>query len=142
MSSDVPSAAMMVPVVNVARFMETLQDELLEDVFVDAGLVIVENFAPHIFIGPTARRDWRQGFGVHARGLSELVHSFGSAQDFSRTADLAYFSLPTRWVGKADGREFTEEGGWAFVLGVESGIWHIKSYVWAVTSFELSSPDV
>ncbi|PCJ71876.1 MAG: hypothetical protein COA62_04760 [Rhodobiaceae bacterium] len=142
MNSDVPSAAMMVPVVKVARFMETLQGDVLDDVFVDEGLVIVENFAPHIFSGPTARRDWQQGFGVHARGLSELVHSFGPAQDFSWTGDLAYFSLPTRWGGKVDGRDFAEEGGWAFVLGGESGIWRIKSYVWAVTCFELSSPDV
>ncbi len=139
MSSSVPTAAMMAPVAKVARFMETLQEPVLDGVFVVDGLVIVENFAPHIFAGPTASRDWQRGFCAHAKELSDLTHAFGQAQDFLLTGDLAYFSLPTHWTGKVGGVPFSEDGGWAFVLRYEANGWRIKSYAWAVTGFALTS---
>lgn len=137
MGSGMPDAAMMAPVTKVARFMETLDETLLDDAFVDSGLVIVENFSPHVFSGSTAFKDWRKGFCAHARGLAGLTHMFGRAQDFLLTGDQAYFSLPTTWTGKIDGTAFSEEGGWAFVLEGELNVWRIKSYAWAVTDFSM-----
>ena len=52
----------------------------------------------------------------------------------ARDGDRAFFVLPTTWTGKAHGRSFSEEGGWAFVLEETYGRWRILSYAWAVTS--------
>ncbi len=138
MSFDAPSAAMMLPVTSVARFMSMLDESLLEGTFVDEGLVIVENFAPHIFSGPNARKEWTRGFCTHAQGLSELAHGFGPAQDFLLTDDQVYFSLPTTWTGRVDGAFFLEEGGWAFLLQSGRAGWRIRYYGWAVTGFSLT----
>src|ERR1700741_769370 len=97
-----PDAAMIAPVQALASFMATLDDARLEGVFAD-DVVIVENFAPYIF-RDVAR--WREGFRAHAAALSGLRSSFGTAQDFSRDGERAYFVLPTTWKGLSKGRAF------------------------------------
>lgn len=109
------------------------------DVFAASPVVIVENFAPYVFDGANAVSRWWRGFRAHAAAgeLANLQASFGAAQDYDRTGDTVFFTLPTRWSGTTGGRGFVEHGGWAFVLVLESGAWRIRSYAWAVTSFEL-----
>jgi hypothetical protein len=128
---------MMAPVRAVARFMATLDDAHLEGVFAD-DVTIVENFAPYIFRDPAR---WREGFRAHAASLSGLQSSFGTAQDFSRDGERAYFVLPTTWNGLSKGRTFEEEGGWAFVLAGRNDLWTIAAYAWAVTAFRLREPS-
>ncbi len=131
-----PDDAMMVPVRAVADFMRTLDAASIAGVFVD-DVVIVENFAPYIFRGPSAAARWQAGFREHAATLSDLRNSFGEALDFSSDGDTAYFVLPTVWTGQIRGKPFAEEGGWAFVLERQGEGWRIASYAWAVTAFRL-----
>jgi len=126
-----PDEDMLAPVRRLARFMATLDDSNLEGVFAE-DLTIVENFAPFLFRGDDAAQAWRAGFVEHARTLGELVPEFGSAQDFSREDQTAYFVLPTRWSGKSRGRPFTELGGWSFILTRATGPWRIAAYAWSV----------
>lgn len=121
----------MAPVKALASFMATLDDAHLEGVFA-GDVTIVENFAPYIFRDAAC---WREGFRAHAVSLSELRSSFGTAQDFSRDGERAYFVLPTTWKGRAKGRAFDEEGGWSFVLVQRNDLWTIAGYAWAVTDF-------
>ncbi len=127
---------MQVPVQALVQFMATGDETDLRDAFASDGLVIVENFAPFVFQGPGAFERWRDGFREHATAgdLTELQHSFGPAQDVSLEGDTAYFVLPTTWTGRAHGRPFSEDGGWAFVLVRDQGRWRIRSYAWAVTA--------
>ena len=131
-----PDAAMMEPVERVVRFMRTLEADGLEGAFTTFP-AIVENFAPYLIRGEDAVERWREGFGARAQalGLAGLAVSFSAAQDFSRTGERVFFSLPTVWTGKAHGKAFRETGGWAFVLDGEDGAWRIRSYAWAVTGF-------
>jgi ketosteroid isomerase-like protein len=131
-----PDDAMMAPVRAVADFMRTPDAAPIADVFAD-DVVIVENFAPYIFRGPSAAARWQAGFREHAATLSDLRNRFGEAQDFSRTGDTVYFVLPTTWTGQTRGKPFVEEGGWAFVLERRGEGWRIASYAWAVTAFRL-----
>ena len=131
-----PDAAMMEPVRKVIRFIQTLDADGLADAFTTFP-AIVENFAPYLIRGEDAVERWREGFRARARALelADLAVSFGAAQDFSRTGERAFFSLPTTWTGKSGGKAFRETGAWAFVLDDENGAWRIRSYAWAVTSY-------
>lgn len=127
-----PDAAMMEPIEKIARFIAT-GDEACLAAFAVHDVVILENFAPHLFLGPDAVARWAKGMREHARTLAGLKHSFGAAQDFTSDAEHAFFSLPTHWQGTSNGRSFHEDGGWSFLLVMEQGGWRVKSYGWAVT---------
>ena len=131
-----PTDDMMAPVQDLARSMAKGDGSGLDEVFVEDGAVILENFAPFLFVGICAVSRWSDMFQRHVivDELSELQWRFGEAQDFAQEDDVAYFVLPTTWTGKSHGRPFSEDGGWAFVLEEAGGRWRIRSYAWAVTS--------
>ena len=131
-----PDRAMMAPIRAIADFMATLDDAPVEKIFTDDP-VIVENFAPYVFRGPSTVSRWREGFRQHAATLSELSNAFGPAQDFSRSGDTVYFVLPTTWTGRTAGKPFEERGGWSFVLTRQGADWRVACYAWAVTAFRL-----
>lgn len=137
MAENVPDASMMAAVERLARFMTTRSDADLIGVFAEADVTIIENFAPYVFEGPDAVQKWASGFRQHALGLAELQQTFGPPQDFSMDEDLAYLSLPTNWTGTSNGRRFSEDGGWAFVLVRHGNEWRVQNYGWAVTEYRL-----
>src|SRR5258706_12950036 len=108
MSHPGPDAAIMAAVENVARFMATGDDAHLRGAFADPNVTIIENFAPYVFQGPDAVRQWARLFKDHASGLANLQVSFGEAHDFSIDGDVAYFSLPTTCTATTNGRKFSE----------------------------------
>ncbi|MFZ5878408.1 MAG: nuclear transport factor 2 family protein, partial [Chloroflexota bacterium] len=128
---------LLVPIEKVARFIET-GDESLLSAFAKQGVVIIENFAPHLFEGEDAVKRWSQKILSWHRPPSDLVlkHKFGTPQDISIHDDLAFLSLPTHWTISENGSKFEEDGGWAFVLVREDGEWRVRSYGWAVTLIE------
>lgn len=130
-----PDASMMAGPAALARFLETADQAVLEGVFSDGEVTILENFAPHVFTGQDGLAHWRNLMARHVGAIGELRHAFGSPQDFGRTGDLVYFSLPTRWTGVRDGKAFDEQGGWSFTLVWEEAAWRIRAYGWSVTSF-------
>ena len=133
-AADAPDPEMLAVVERVARFIETLDAAEIADVFADRNVTIIENFAPYRFDGATALDAWASGMRAHREATADLHHAFGAPQDYSRTGDQAFFSLPTTWTGRFRARPFTETGGWAFVLTRQNDRWRIQSYGWAVTS--------
>lgn len=127
--------ALLAPIEKIARFIET-GDESLLIAFAEKGVVIIENFAPHLFEGEDAVMRWAQVILSWHEQPIELVHSFGPAQDLSVHGDTAFLALPTHWTGLQHGVRFNEDGGWAFVLVKEHGEWRVRSYGWAVTFYE------
>ncbi len=125
------------PIQKVARFIET-GDESLLSAFAEKGVVIIENFAPHLFEGTDAVQRWSQKILSWHAPPSDLVlkHSFGPVQDFSLQEGLAFLSLPTHWTISQNGKSFEEDGGWAFVLVQEQDGWRVRCYGWAVTLIE------
>lgn len=130
-----PDAAMMAGPQALARFLETADESVLRDVFSAGDLVILENFPPHVFTGQDGLAHWRALMARHVGAISDLRHVFSPPQDFGRTGDTVYFSLPTRWTGVRDGKRFDEHGGWSFTQVLERGRWRIRAYGWSVTSF-------
>lgn len=131
-----PDTAMMAAPSALARFLETADASLLDGVFSGGDVTILENFAPHVFLGQEGLAQWRAIMTAHVGAIGALKHEFGAPQDFGLTDQTVHFTLPTRWTGVRDGRRFTELGGWTFVQAPEAGGWRIRSYGWAVVSFD------
>lgn len=133
-AADGPTDAMMAPVRTLASCMAKGLPDDCELPFVRRGVVIAENFAPYMFVGEGAVGRWRDGFVKHLEaGADEgLAFRFGTAQDFNRSGNRVYFSLPTVWTGVSRGRHFEETGGWSFVLADDHGQFRIVGYAWTV----------
>ena len=129
--------ALLAPIEKIARFIET-GDESLLLAFANKGVVIIENFAPHLFEGEDAVKRWSQKILSWHKPPSDLVlkHRFGTHQDLRVQDNLAFVSLSTHWTISENGDSFEEDGGWAFVLVKEDGEWRVRSYGWAVTFIE------
>ena len=132
-----PDTAMMAPVTQLVHYMGHVDGASLPPVFVERGLVIVENFAPYVFRGSDAAARWDAGFRQHVAegGLRDLTTEFGDPQDFDQVGSRVYFSLPTIWRGIDSGKRFEEFGSWVFVLERTAGSWRILSYAWGVSRF-------
>jgi hypothetical protein len=124
--------ALLAPIEKVARFLET-GDRSLLSAFAGKGVVIIENFPPHLFEGADAVERWAEVISSWHTHPLELVHSFGPAHDLRVQDGVAFLSLPTHWTGVRKGAPFHEDGGWAFVLVQEQGEWRVRCYGWAVT---------
>lgn len=126
--------ALLAPIEKIARFIET-GDQSLLSAFANQGVVIIENFAPHLFEGEDAVKRWSQKILSWHEPPSDLVlkHKFGPPQDLRVHDGLAFVSLPTHWTISEDDDRVEEDGGWAFVLVQEDGEWRVRSYGWAVT---------
>ncbi len=135
-AKDVPDATMMAPVITLAHYMAHVPGAALPAVFVEDGLVIVEDFAPYLFSGKEAAAQWDAGFRRHAIPLKDLRFTFGPAHDFERTGDQVFFVLPTTWRGIYKDRRFVEHGAWSFVLKNARGRWRILAYGWGATDLQ------
>lgn len=131
-----PDTTMMAPVTALASYMAQVEGAGLPPVFVDDGLVIVEDFAPYVFAGKDAAAQWDSGFRQHAIPLKDLKFSFAAAHDFERTDDRVFFVLPTTWRGVYKDRRFEEHGAWSFVLENTAGQWRILAYGWGATDLQ------
>jgi hypothetical protein len=129
-----PDAQMMAAPEALARFLETADAALLDGVFSTGDVTILENFPPHVFNGQDGFAHWRKLMTRHVGAIAD------SPQDFGLTGDTVHFTLPTHWTGVRDGILFRELGGWTFVQVREGGGWRIRSYGWAVISFEQPVP--
>lgn len=132
---NTPDAAMMAAPEALAHFLETGDAALLEEVFSDGDVTILENFPPHAFHGQPGLAQWRALMSAHVGAIGDLRHTFGAPQDFALVDGVVHFTLPTRWRGVRDGRPFNELGGWTFVQVREGDDWRIRSYGWAVVDF-------
>ncbi len=127
--------AMMAGPEALARFLETGDETLLDGVFSDGDVTILENFPPHVFNGQSGLAQWKTLMAKHVGAIGELHHTFERPNDFGVTGDTVHFTLPTRWSGVRDGAPFTELGGWTFVQVRDGDRWRIRSYGWAVVEF-------
>jgi RimJ/RimL family protein N-acetyltransferase len=139
-ADDQPDAAMIAAAGCVAAVIESGGVASARDAFVGSEVTIVENFAPYVFAGPGCVERWSERMRAHLAGVTGLRHTFGPAQDFIRADEDVYFSLPTTWRGLKHGKPFVEDGGWAFVLTRQGGVWKVRGYGWAVTGSSSALP--
>lgn len=100
--------------------------------FSTGDIAIVDEFAPHRWLGPHAAQDWAAGYEKHAQatGVSDGIVKYGAPTRSEIEGDAAYVIIPTTYLYKEHSKPMVEEGQMTFVLHEESGGWKIKSWTW------------
>jgi hypothetical protein len=95
-------------------------------------ILIVDEFAPHRWIGPHAAQDWAADYDKHAKatGVSDGSVKYGATTRTEIEGNAAYVVIPTVYNYKQSGKPTTEEGQMTFVLHAEAGNWKISSWIW------------
>ena len=96
-------------------------------------ITIVDEFAPHRWLGPHAPQDWAADYEKHAQatGVSDGVVRYGPPTRTEIEGDAAYAIVPTTYLYKQRGQAMAEEGQMTFVLHAEAGNWKIRSWTWS-----------
>ncbi len=101
--------------------------------YASGDITIVDEFAPHRWIGPHAPQNWAADYDKHAQatGVSDGSVKYGSPTRTEIESDVAYVIIPTTYLYKDHGQPTVEEGQMTFVLHAEAGGWKIRSWTWS-----------
>lgn len=96
-------------------------------------ILIIDEFAPHRWLGPHAPQQWAADYDKHAQatGVSDGSVTYGAPTRSEIEGDVAYVILPTKYSYKERGKAMTEEGEMTFVLHAEAGGWKISAWTWS-----------
>ncbi len=94
---------------------------------------IIDEFAPHSWIGATACADWLTSFGADAKtnGITDGVVTPGKPEHIQVDGDRAYAVYPADYNFKKKGKPVHEKGTWTFALQKLSGSWKITAWTWS-----------
>lgn len=103
--------------------------------YASGDIVIVDEFAPHLWTGPHAAQDWAADYDKHAQatGVSDGSVKYGDPTRAEVEGDFAYVVIPTVYTYKEHGQAMTEDGQMTFVLHHEQGAWKISAWTWTGT---------
>ncbi|MFY9643870.1 MAG: nuclear transport factor 2 family protein [Terriglobales bacterium] len=95
-------------------------------------ITIVDEFAPHRWIGPHAPQDWAADYDKHAQanGVSDGIVKYGAPTRTEVEGDAAYVVIPATYLYKERGQSMVEKGQMTFVLHAEGGGWKIQGWTW------------
>ncbi len=100
--------------------------------YATGDIVIVDEFAPHLWTGPQAPHQWAADYDKHtqATGVSEGSVKYGVPTRTEIEGGVAYVVVPTTYLYKEHGQPLVEEGQMTFVLRMEAGTWKIGGWTW------------
>ena len=95
--------------------------------------VVIDDFAPHIWQGPTACADWAAALAAFARteGDTDAHVTTAKPKALTVTGDRAYAVLPAHYSYKQKGKPVNEPGLWTFSMQKVDGGWRITGWSWA-----------
>jgi hypothetical protein len=101
--------------------------------YATGNIAIIDEFAPHRWIGPHAPQQWAADYDKHAQvtGVSDGLVKYGAATRIEIESEVAYVIVPTTYLYKQHGNPLKEEGQMTFVLHEEGGAWKISSWTWS-----------
>ena len=96
-------------------------------------IIIVDEFAPHRWVGPHAPQEWAADYDKHAQAtdVSDGKVKYGAPSRTEIEGDAAYVIVPTVYIYKEHGQPRAEEGQMTFVLHQEAGAWKITGWTWS-----------
>lgn len=99
-----------------------------------APAAIIDEFAPHAWVGATACADWLKSFDADskARGVTDGVVTIGNPATLKVEGDRAYAVYPAHYDFKEKGKPVREMGSWTFALQKVSGSWKISAWTWSL----------
>lgn len=100
--------------------------------YASGDIVIMDEFAPHIWAGPHAAQDWAADYDKHAKAndVSDGSVKYGAPTRTEVEGNAAYVVIPTVYNYKEHGKAVTEEGQMTFVLRMEKDTWKIAAWTW------------
>ncbi len=100
--------------------------------YATGDIMIVDEFAPHLWVGLHAAQDWAADYDKHAQatGVSDGSVKYGAPTRVEVEGDAAYVVIPTIYNYKDHGQATTEKGQMTFVLRKEEDVWKIKAWTW------------
>jgi hypothetical protein len=101
--------------------------------YASGDIIIVDEFAPHRWVGPHAPQEWAADFDKRsaASGVSDGSVKYGVPTRTEIEGDVAYVIVPTVYRYKEHGKPLAEEGQMTFVLHAEAGGWKISGWTWS-----------
>lgn len=99
--------------------------------YASGPIAIVDEFAPHVWIGPDAPHAWAADYDKHAAaaGVSDGMVKEGAPTLISVTGEAAYVVIPAVYTYKEKGRPMSEEARMTFVLKGGPD-WKIAAWTW------------
>jgi hypothetical protein len=100
--------------------------------YASGDIVIVDEFAPHLWLGSHAAQDWAADYEKHAQaaGVSDGSVKYGAPTRVEVEGSVAYVVIPTIYNYKEHGKAQTEEGQMTFVLHAQGDAWKIAQWTW------------
>jgi hypothetical protein len=95
-------------------------------------IVIMDEFAPHLWVGPRAPQQWEADYDKHAQatGVTDGRVTYGAPTRKEVEGDKAYVIVPTVYLYKEHGKPLVEEGQLTLTLHVEAAAWKITGWTW------------
>ena len=93
---------------------------------------IIDEFAPHCWIGPNAAHEWAADYDKHATatGVTDGLVKYDAPTRSVIDGDTAYVVIPALYTYKEHGQPVAEEGQMTFVLHAETAGWKIQGWTW------------
>lgn len=130
-----PTPAMMKPVRALLQALNTNSAAPAAGAFT-ANAIIVDEFAPFRWTGPSAASQYMSSFGsmIKAAKLSDVHGTIGKVTAFDRTGNRAYMVIATDVAATMNGKRSVEHGTWTFTLQSSGSTWQIDSVTWGTVS--------
>jgi ketosteroid isomerase-like protein len=95
-------------------------------------ITIIDEFAPHRWVGPQAPQQWAAAYDKHATaaGVTDGVVKYSEPTRQEVEGDVAYVVIPAVYTYKEHGTAIVEDGQMTFALHAEASGWKIKGWTW------------
>jgi ketosteroid isomerase-like protein len=95
-------------------------------------IAIVDEFAPHRWLGRSAPKNWAADYDKHAAafGVSAGLVKYGEPTRTEISGKSAYVIIPTVYSYKDHGKPTVEEGQMTYVLRSGASGWKITAWTW------------
>jgi hypothetical protein len=99
------------------------------------GIAIVDEFAPHLWVGKSAFATWSADYDkdAKAKGITEPAVSMEAPLVNTIDGDTAYLVCPMTYTYNLKGIPMREPARMAMVLHKESGAWRFTAWTWTGT---------
>jgi hypothetical protein len=104
--------------------------------FAPASIAIIDEVAPHAWIGPTALGDWARDLAANdkAAGVSDEVVTLGDPTREIVSGDKGYLVVSVVYTFKQHGAAMREPAQMTYALTKAAGGWLISGWSWVGTT--------
>ncbi|MGC2620310.1 MAG: nuclear transport factor 2 family protein [Acidobacteriaceae bacterium] len=99
------------------------------------GVVIVDEFVPHLWTGKSAFATWIADYDKDAKtkGITDPLVTMGAPLVNTITGDVAYLVCPMTYTYRLKSASMREPARMAMVLHKEGAVWRFRSWTWTGT---------